>query len=161
MNQKLKEQVFEKVLKEPAKSDYTIAKEVGVSRSLVYTTRMKFIRTLDYELAKNVAGAFLSDFQQASDYFKLQITSLENKKKDLQKLKNMNKTVFRKTAEGQSFPEEVELEASDLLAIHDREMAIEKQQTDLWKNIMFLARQGEAVEIMKLIQNGRIQPVIQ
>jgi hypothetical protein len=31
-----------------------------------------------------------------------------------------------------------------------------RQQEDLWKNILFLARQGEAVEVMRLMQSGRI-----
>ena len=35
-------------------------------------------------------------------------------------------------------------------------LAIEKQQTELWKNILFFARQGEAIEVMRLMQSGRI-----
>jgi hypothetical protein len=108
----------------------------------VWRIRCKIITAIDYELAKKVAGKFLADFQMATDYFKTQIERLEN-------LKTREKTVHHSTKDGGVFTTEEKLSPMEILAI-------EKQQTELWKNILFIARQGEAVEVMRLIQNGRI-----
>jgi len=62
----------------------------------------------------------------ATDYFKKQIERLEELKKE-------EKTIFKKGKDGQSYADQVSLEPLDILAI-------EKQQTELWKNILFLAR---------------------
>jgi len=35
-----------------------------------------------------------------------------------------------------------------------------KQQAELWKDVLSLARQGEAVEVMKMVKSGRIKPQI-
>lgn len=148
MPNKLKEekklQVYRTIIEHPALSDYEVADKLkGVSRSTVNLCRKQFIEKLDYELARNVAGKFLADFQQASDYFKVQIERLENLKKEKKTIQRNNVTT------GKIESKKIELEPMDILAI-------EKQQTELWKNIIFLARQSEAVEVMKLIQNGRI-----
>ena len=148
MPNKLKEEkkleVYRTIVEHPALSDYEVADKLkGVSRSTVNLCRKQFIEKLDYELARNVAGKFLADFQQASDYFKIQIDRLE----DLKKKKKFMARNNNETKEIETF--EVELDPIDILSI-------EKQQTELWKNIIFLARQSEAVEVMKLIQNGRI-----
>ncbi len=147
MANKLKEEkkleVYRTIVEHPALSDYEVADKLkGVSRSTVNLCRKQFIEKLDYELARNVAGKFLADFQQASDYFKIQIDRLENLKKE-------KKILHEYDEQGNKIAGETDLEPLDILAI-------EKQQTELWKNIIFLARQSEAVEVMKLIQNGRI-----
>ncbi|GEM_PF-3612110 len=147
MNGELKKVVYQTILTYPTKSDYEIAdhlneQKYNVNRSLVYRTRNKLVGAIEYTLAQKVAGKFLADFQMASDYFKLQIERLEN-------LKSRKQTIFKKAPEGHMYPEEVDLGPMEILAI-------EKQQTELWKNIIFLARQGEAIEVMRLIQNGRI-----
>ena len=144
LKEEKKNQIYKTIVEHPALSDYEVARKIkGVSRSTVQRSRLKFIEKLDYELAKNVAGKFLADFQQASDYFKLQIERLENLKKEKKTIQRNNMTT------GKVETKKIDLEPMDVLAI-------EKQQTELWKNIIFLARQSEAVEVMKLIQNGRI-----
>ena len=158
--QTTKDDIYITLIKRPSLNDYEIADEFGVSRTFVYNLRQKFVRKLDWELAQNVAGAFLAEFQMASDAFKLQITELQTKRTDLEKLKEGTKTIFKKGVDGHTFPEEVDLNSMDKL-VFDREIReTMKQQQDLWKSIVHLARQGEAVEVMKMLQNGRIvQPI--
>ena len=145
MQDELKREVYNIMLTYPTKSDYTIAEEFNLTRSTVYRARMSLIHSIDYELAKKVAGKFLADFQMATDYFKKQIERLEE-------LKIQEKTVHHSTKDGGAFTTQEKLDPLEILAI-------EKQQTELWKNILFVARQGEAVEVMRLIQNGRIPAI--
>lgn len=155
----VKTDVYTYMITHPSKSDYQVADKFGISRGFVYTLRQKFVRKLDYELAQNIAGAFLTDYQHASDYFKLQTTELEEEKKLLRVLQEEGvKTIFHKSEDGPTYPEQVSLDAMDKLQINRDIRDIMKQQTDLWKNVIFLARQGEAVQIMKLVQSGRINP---
>ncbi len=154
----LRENAYEYMLKHPSESDQKIANHFGISRGFVYNLRCKFVKKLDYELAQKMAGAFLADYEQASDYFKLQTTDLEKEKTKLIQLQeDGHKTIFKRNAEGQSYAETVDLDAMDKLQISRDIRDIMKQQTELWKNVVFLARQGEAVEIMKMIQNGRLR----
>lgn len=143
LREELKKKIYTIMITYPTRSDYEIGRVLHIPRSTVWTFRKSLISAIDYQLARNVAGKFLTEFQMATDYFKLQIERLEN-------LKEKKKTIFKKGDEGQSYAEEISLEPLDILQI-------EKQQTELWKNILFLARQGEAVEVMRLIQNGRIK----
>ncbi len=49
----------------------------------------------------------------------------------------------------------------DLKKESDNETVIKlmKEQSDRWEKILFLARQGEAVEIMRLMKNGRVPEI--
>ena len=142
MNNELKKQCYTLMLKKPTWNDRQIADELNLSKSTVWRTRKSLLSTIDHELAQKIAGKFLAEFQMATDYFKLQIERLEE-------LKLLEKTIFKKGKDGQHYAETVPLEPLDILAI-------EKQQTELWKSILEFARQGEAVEVMRLIQNGKI-----
>ncbi len=154
----VREDTYKYIITHPAKTDTEVSLKFGISRGFVYNLRQKFVRKLDYELAQNIAGAFLVDYQHASDYFKLQTTELEEEKIQLHNLQETGqKTIFKRNAEGNSYAEQVDLDAMDKLQINRDIRDIMKQQTDLWKNVIFLARQGEAVQIMKLIQSGRIR----
>ena len=146
MKAELKELIYREILEHPTLSDYQLSAKLNVSRPTVWRVRNKLIGAIDYELAKKVAGKFLTDFQMASDYFKLQIERLE-------KLKTQSKTIQRNNMSTHEIEtKEVPLDPIDILAI-------EKQQSELWKNILFLARQGEAVEVMRIIGNGRIPEI--
>lgn len=111
----------------------------------MYRIRLKLISAVGYTLAQNVEGKFLVEFQMTTDYFKKQIEWLEELKKE-------EKTIFKKDKDGQSYVDQASLEPLDILAI-------EKQQTELWKNILFLARQGEIIEIMRLMKDGRVPEI--
>ena len=66
----------------------------------------------------------------------------------LEDLKDQRKSVLVRTKDDftvQSLP----LEPIEILQI-------EKQQTDLWAKIIFMCRQNEAIEVIKLIQNGEL-----
>jgi|APSaa5957512535_1039671.scaffolds.fasta_scaffold03090_7 hypothetical protein len=141
MNKEVKRQCYKLMLTKPSWSDPQIAKSLGISRGVVFRTRKTLLSTIDYELAQNVAGKFLVEFQMASDYFKLQIERLDE-------LKEQKNTVLLKDGS----IEEIPLNPLEILAI-------EKQQTELWKNIIEFASQGEAVEVMRLIRDGKIQPL--
>lgn len=154
MKNELKQTVYRATLQWPTKSDRQIAEDVGVSRALVWKSRIKMIKAIDYTLAREVAGKFLVEFQQAADYFKMQIEELEKRKYEIEQLKGKTKTIFRKGENGQSYADTVPLEPLDIAKLIDEQVTIEKHQTELWKNIIFLARQSEAVEVLKVIQNG-------
>jgi hypothetical protein len=141
MNKQLQQVIYNTILEYPAKSDYELTdilkqKKIHVSRSTVWKARTKFVSALDYQLAQKTAGKFLADFSMAAEYWKKQIDQLEEQKS------NPNKVLIM-TKEG---PQEKEVPKSDA---EIRE--IMRQQ-----NILFLARQGEAVEVMRLMQSGRI-----
>ena len=151
-------EVYTHILTYPTKSDYTIADELNLSRSHVWRLRKKIIGAIEYTLAQKVAGQFLLDFQMAGDYFKTQIGKLEKQKTETEGYKeNGKKTIYKKGKEGQSFAEEVDLNEFDKMQINREIREIEKQQTDLWVKIMMFARQGEAIEVMRLMKNGTIQ----
>ncbi len=157
--QVVKDKIYVDLVQKPSLNDRQIGELHGVSQSYVYNVRQKFIRKLDYQLAIDVSSAFMAEFQMANDAFKLQITILEDKKKDLELLKDGTKTIFHQAADGHKYPEEVELNAMDKLQIEREIREIMKQQENLWKSILMLARQGEAIEVMKLVKNGNIRPL--
>lgn len=141
----------------PALNDEQIARKVGLNQTTVWRLRKKLVGKIDWELAQRIAGQFLADYQMASDYFKIQITNLEEQKGELNQLKTGTKTIFKKGKDGQSYPEEIELNSFDKLTIQRDIRELMKQQQSLWKDIMFLARQGQGAEVMKMIASGRIQ----
>lgn len=153
----LKDKIYDKILRYPALTDVDIGLEFGVNRTYIWKLRQKFVRKLDFVLAQSIAGAFLAEFQQATDYFKSQVSRLEDKITELEKLKKGTKTIWRKSAEGGSFPEEVKLNSIDKLEFDNHIRDCMKMQQSLWKDIVLFARQGEAVEIIKMIQDGRIR----
>ena len=147
MKGEIKQLVYFERLKDPIASQKDLAIKLGLSESMVSRAIKSMMGTHDYQFRQLLAGKFLEEFQMASDYWKMQITQLEN-------LKDSKKTIFKKAADGHVFPEEVELEVDDM-------MKIMKEQSDRWEKILFLARQGEAVEVMRLMKNGTTQlPVI-
>lgn len=147
MINKLKETVYKHILTYPTKSDYQIAEDLAVSRSRVYQIRKQLFIAIDHELARNVAGKFLADFQMASDYFKTQIERLEE-------LKDSTRLVFHDTKDKGKFTTREPIGPMGILAL-------EKHQTELWKDILFLARQGEAIEVIRAIQDGRLSEITQ
>jgi len=157
MKNELQRVIYNEILLYPALEDHEIADNVGLTRSMVWRARQKLIGAIDFELAQRISGQFLTDYQMASDYFKKQITELEQQKEKLEELKNGTKTIFKKAKNDKSYAEEVELNSFDKLTI-DRDIRdLMKQQQSLWKDIMFLARQGQGAEVMKMIASGRIQ----
>lgn len=153
----LKEKIYDTILRYPAKTDQEIGEQYGVGRSYVWKLRQKFVRKLDFVLAQHIAGAFLAEFQQATDYFKFQVSRLEDKILEYEKNKKGTKIIFKMNTTGQKYADEVELNAMDRMEIDDKIRDIMKQQQSLWKDIVLFARQGEAVEIIKMIQDGRIK----
>jgi len=151
------EQIYKSILKYPTRSDTTLGKELNLSHTTVNKYRKKLYAGLNHHLAKDVAGKFFVHFQMASDYFMTQIEKLEILKEEAQKFKeDGTKTVFHKGTDGNSYAEEEKLNSFDKLIINKEIAALEKQQTDVWAKIIFLCRQSEAIEVMKMIENGVI-----
>lgn len=136
----ISEEIYNLILQYPTKTDTQLARDLNLHRHTVSKYRKKLYLGLDHHLVKNVAGKFLTHFQMGSDYMMKQIEKLEE-------LKKQEKTIFKKGTDGQTYPETIPLEPMDILAI-------EKQQTVLWEKIIFMCRQGEAIEVIKMIQNG-------
>lgn len=151
------EQIYKAILQYPTKSDTTLGKELNLSHTTVNKYRKKLYSGLTHHLARDVAGKFFTHFQMASDYFMTQIEKLEVLKEEAQSFKESGtKTVFRKATDGHSYSEEEKLNAFDKLTINREIAALEKQQTDVWAKIIFMCRQSEAIEVMKMIENGVI-----
>lgn len=160
LSKPVSEAVYNQMLTFPTRSDRGIAKSLNLSQPTVSKYRRKLYVAIDHHLAKNVAGKFLAHFQMGSDYMMKQIEKIETLKEEAQGFKeDGTKTVFKKGSEGQSYAEEEDLNAFDKLVINKEIAALEKQQTELWSKILFLCRQSEAVEVIKLIQNGEL-PVV-
>jgi len=157
VNNPISEQIYKSILKYPTKSDIQLGKDLNLSATTIGKYRRKLYTGLNHHLAKDVAGKFFVHFQMASDYFMTQIEKLEKLKEEAQEFKeNGTKTVFKKGGEGQTYSEEEDLNSFDKLIINKEIAALEKQQTDIWTKIIFLCRQSEAIEIMKMIENGVI-----
>jgi len=124
VNDEIKQSVYLEKLKNPIIQQKEIAQKLGLSEPMVSRAMKSMMGTHDYTLRQMLAGKFLEEFQMASDYWKTQITLLEELK-----------------------------EESDTETI----IKLMKEQSDRWEKILFLARQGEAVEVMRLMKNGAIQ----
>jgi hypothetical protein len=157
MKKQLERAIYKHMLEFPTKTDYQIAEDLGIKRWSVWKFRQKVIGQIDYELGKKIAGKFLTEFQMAADYFKLQIERLAKRKQNLETLLNQKKTVLSKDEEGNTIIKHYEMDPLDKAQIIKVINDVEKQQTDLWKNIIFLANQGQGVEVMRMIRDGRIQ----
>jgi len=153
----ISDEIYKSILKCPIKSDTAIGKELNLSHTTIAKYRKKLYIGLNHHIAKQVAGKFFTHYQMASDYFMTQIEKVEKLKDEAQEFKDGGtKTIFKKGKDGHSYAEEEDLNAFDKLIINKEIAALEKQQTDLWVKIIFLCRQSEAIEIMKLIENGVI-----
>jgi len=130
----------------PSYQDTQIANKLNISRMTVAKYRNQIAGKYDSEFVKIVAGKFIAAYGQASNYWNLQITELEE-------LKNSKKTIYKTGNEGQKYPEEVDLEPMDILAIC-------KQQAELQKMILVLAGQGEVREVIRIMRSGKI-PMLQ
>ncbi len=157
MKNEISSVAYTEMITHPALNDEQIAAKVGLAQCTVWRLRKKLVGKIDFELAQRIAGQFLSDYQMASDYFKIQITDLEEQKNKLEKLKDGTKTIFKKDSDGKSYAQEVPLNSFDNLTISRDIRDLMKQQQSLWRDIIFLARQGQGAEVMKMISSGRIQ----
>ena len=117
--------VYLEKLKNPIIQQKEIANKLNVSEATVSRALKILLGSNDFKLGQMLAGKFLEEFQMATDYWKMQIKSLE--------------------------------ELKDGEADTDTLLKIMKEQSDRWEKILFLARQGEAVEVMRLMKNGAIQ----
>ena len=137
----------EAFLRHPTKSDNQIAKITGISQPQISKYRKMYNILIDQEFIKIVAGKFILEFSHAADHWKLLIDELEE-------LKKGKKTIFKKGEEGQLYPEEVDLEPLDKLAII-------KEQSNLRARILFLASQGEVREVIKVMRtNGQLPALV-
>jgi hypothetical protein len=140
-HEQLVKNIYNQMLTFPTKSDRAIARDLNLGHSTVSRYRKKLYVKIDYELSRQVSSKFLTHFQMASDYFMKQIENLEA-------LKGQKKVIPIKTKDD-FFIQPIPLDPLDILQI-------EKQQTELWAKIIFLCRQNEAIEVIKLIQNGEL-----
>lgn len=130
------------ILQYPTKSDRSIAKMVGISQPTVSKFRNENMVKIDSDFIDAVAGKFIQEFAAASDHWKKLIEELEV-------LKGEKKTIFKKNATGQSYPEEIDLEPNDKLNII-------KEQADLRAKILFLAGQGEVREVIRILRKREL-----
>lgn len=126
----------------PTYTDERIGKQLKLTRQTVLKFRHEITTRHDSEFIAITAGKFIAAFGTASDYWYSQLSELEE-------LKHKKKTIFKKGKDGQSYPEQVDLEPMDILAIC-------KQQAELQKMVLFLASQGEVKEVIKVMRSGKL-----
>lgn len=147
LTRKREKELRDKINRFPTYSDHKIGEELGFYHTTVAKFRKEMALRRDSEFIAITAGKFIAVFQKAADYWLNQVTELEE-------LKGKTKTIFKTNNEGVKFPEEVNLEPMDILAIC-------KHQADLHKNILFLAGQGEVREVIRMMRTGKIPMLIQ
>ena len=81
MNHEIKNKISEVMLGEPFLTLKEIADRVGVHKSTVSRAVASTKKSKDYQLAAKVAGKFIQDFANIIEFWKLQITQLEQLKK--------------------------------------------------------------------------------
>lgn len=136
----------EAFLKYPTKSDQEIHRLTKISQPTISKYRKEYSLQIDTEFVAIVAGKFILEFGQAVDHWKLLIDELEV-------LKQGKKTVFKKKEDGTFYPEEVDLDPLDKLALI-------KEQSNLRARILFLASQGEVREVIKVMRTGQLPAMV-
>jgi len=135
--------IYDLMLKYPDLNDREISERMTSKRVTSMTVnryRHKLLIRLDVSLAQVLAANFLRDYSMAADAFRLQIRELR------EYLEKNEKIVIVKMKEDY---EKVKVPLDPVEYIN-----IQKQIADLWKSIIFLCRQGEAVEIMKAVRDN-------
>jgi hypothetical protein len=79
--QRVREEIYQKLLLYPSLTPTKIAEEFGVSRSFVSGLKAKSLRANDHNLMETSTGLFLTEFQICQDRLNSYITELENLKK--------------------------------------------------------------------------------
>lgn len=141
MNDEQKQLVYECWLEHPTWSHRQIANKTGLSRWQVQRTIQKFLTSVDHKLGQAIASKFLVEFQKASDFWKLQMTELQDMKE------HGKKTIYKVNKEGKTYAEEVRLDSSDIIRIMN-------EQSTRVEKILLLASQGELVQAIKMLANG-------
>lgn len=127
MKEAIKQSVYMERLRDPICTQKQIGERLGLPEYTVSRALKSMMGTHDRQLRQMLAGKFLEEFQMASDYWKRQITLLEELKKESTST--------------------------------DEIIKIMREQSDRWEKVLFLARQGEAVEVMRLMkQDGERLP---
>jgi len=141
--QKTKDEIYQTILLYPSKSDYTIADETGVSAPYVWKTRQKMNKAQDYELTRNAAGLFLSEFQTCSDRLKSYISELED-------YKSQEKTIIKTSKEGGSWSETVPLDPTD-------KAFLIKLQIDATKQILHMVAQPRLITVVRAMREQKFK----
>ena len=81
MNHEIKNKISKVMLGEPFLTLKEIADRIGVDKSAVSRAVASTKKSKDYQLAAKVAGKFIQDFANTIEFWKLQITQLEQLKK--------------------------------------------------------------------------------
>ena len=84
VNPEIKNKILQVMLGEPFLTQKEIADKVGVHKSTVSRAVAGTKKSNDYQLAKKAAGKFIEDFANTIEFWKLQITQLEQLKKTTQ-----------------------------------------------------------------------------
>lgn len=143
---RFKEEIIRCMVMHPSWGDARVAAEFGVHRTTVSKIRRKFEVRVDYKLAQNLAGKFLAEFTQASDYFKGKIDEAE---RSIEALRD------RLDADG-TLPPKERMSAGDAVSLHMAMDRLRRTQLDLWKAVLESAGQGGMVEGLRVLRDADI-----
>jgi len=146
LQQKTKDDMKTAFLQYRTKTNNQLSKMLKISHVTIGKYRKEYSLQIDTEFIAIVAGKFILEFGQAVDHWKLLIDELEV-------LKQGKKTVFKKKEDGTFYPEEVDLDPLDKLALI-------KEQSNLRARILFLASQGEVREVIKVMRTGQLPAMV-
>ena len=149
--------VAREMIMHPHDTDQQIADRTDLARSTVANARKAFRGTLQYELARKVADGFLTDFTEGYEYMRGQIGRLDDLTEKLQE-DLLTGQVRREIHQGMEVNTKlVNPDMHDRLEIYRALAALEKQKTELRAKMLNMAKQGEAVAVLRMIRDKRIK----
>jgi hypothetical protein len=136
--QRVREEIYQKLLLYPSLTPTKIAEEFGVSRSFVSGLKAKSLRANDHNLMETSTGLFLTEFQICQDRLNSYITELENLKKT-QKRIVVDKLI-----------ELVPLDAIDLAVLM-------KLQVEATKTILMMIAQPRLITVIRAMRDQKLK----
>ena len=145
------------IITHPHLTQEEIAEKLGTTQQTVSNRKKDLAKNVDYMIAKKAADGFVEDYETAIEAFKLQISRLEELGNSLMTdIEQGTKTIM--TTEGDTTrPLKVKLDTMEKVAIKRELARLESQKSQIWVKIITLARQSQAIDIMKLISGRQIE----
>lgn len=137
---KKQETIRELLLQYPTATNAQIAEKANCTEMYVSTLKKQYIDGIDRAFVEATVATFIAEIGQAKDHWKKLISEIEE-------LKSTKKTIFKKGADGQTYPEKIDLEPHDKLALI-------QEQARLRERIVYIGGQTEIRHIIQAIRNA-------
>lgn len=142
MKQELKEAAYTLSLK--GYTEREIARHLNVSDTTVHRAITSVTKSSDYNLALKTIGQFLTDYNRAGDYFKMQLRELED-------IKNRLDSELDEGADERGRP------FTSKLSITELRLKIIGMQADLNTRVLEHVRQGQVSKALQALRDGKLR----